>query len=62
MQYILPSQIYPVPLYPGRQAHVNKPFVFVHRASLLQLCVPTLHSLMSGNRKQKQNLFQQLNR
>ena len=50
-QKYLPMQVTPSPLYPALQAQVKLPSVLVQTAFGLQLCVPEVHSLMSGESK-----------
>jgi len=49
----LPVQISPLPKNPALQVHVKLPIVFVHFASIWQLCVFDVHSLISAKKKKR---------
>ena len=44
----LPAQLYPSPMYPCLHVQLNDPWVLLHEAHWLQLCVPDARSLISS--------------
>ena len=44
----LPVQLYPSPVYPCLHMQLNDPWVLLHTAKWLQLCVADAHSLTSA--------------